>query len=65
MNQRLKTMIYKDIKITLYSKLCKHYESNNKNFYNILDNIVEILEEKQINNLIEILKKLNDRGDIQ
>ena len=58
-------MIYKDIKVTLYSELCKHYESNNKNFYNILDNIVEILEEEQVNNLIEILKKLNERGDIQ
>jgi len=55
-------MIYKDIKITLYSELCKHYESNNKNFYNILDNIVEILEEKQINNLIEILNKDIKRG---
>jgi len=51
-------MIYKDIKVTLYSELCKHYESNNQNFYDILDNIVEILEEEQINNLIEILKKI-------
>jgi len=58
-------MIYKDIKVTLYSELCKHYESNNKNFYDILDNIVEILEEEQINNLIQILKKLNKRGDIK
>ena len=58
-------MIYKNIKVTLYSELCKHYESNNKNFYDILDNIVEILEEEQINNLIQILKKLNKRGDIK
>ena len=34
-------MIYKDKKVTLYSALCKHYESNNKDFYNILDDIVE------------------------
>tara|TARA_B100000123_G_scaffold269100_1_gene244680 strand:- start:999 stop:1154 length:156 start_codon:yes stop_codon:yes gene_type:complete len=49
-------MIYKDSKVTLYSELCKHYESNNKNFYNILDDIVEILEKNQVNNLLEILK---------
>ena len=50
-------MIYKDIKVTLYSALCKHYESNNQNFYNILDDIVEILEDKEINNILEKLKK--------
>tara|TARA_R100001079_G_scaffold92027_1_gene54674 strand:- start:45 stop:200 length:156 start_codon:yes stop_codon:yes gene_type:complete len=50
-------MIYKDKKVTLYSALCKHYESNNTNFYNILDDIVEILEDKQINNILEKLKK--------
>ena len=50
-------MIYKDKKVTLYSALCKHYESNNKDFYNILDDIVEILNDKQINKLIEILNK--------
>ena len=50
-------MIYKDKKVTLYSELCKHYESNNTNFYNILDDIVEILEEKQINNILEKLNK--------
>ena len=49
-------MIYKDKKVTLYSALCKHYESNNKNFYNILDDIVEILKEEQINNILENLK---------
>tara|TARA_B100000900_G_C20529874_1_gene695853 strand:- start:764 stop:919 length:156 start_codon:yes stop_codon:yes gene_type:complete len=49
-------MIYKDIKVTLFSELCKHYESNNKNFYNILDNIVEILKDEQINNILENLK---------
>ena len=54
-------MIYKDSKVTLYSELCKHYESNNKDFYNILDNIVEILEKKQVNNLLESLKN-NNRG---
>ena len=50
-------MIYKDKKVTLYSALCKHYESNNKDFYNILDDIVEILENKQINKLIETLNR--------
>ena len=49
-------MIYKDIKVTLYSALCRHYESNNKNFYNILDDIVEILKEEQINNILDNLK---------
>ena len=53
-------MIYKDLKVTLFSELCKHYESNNKDFYNILDDIVEILEKKQINSLLENLK--NKRG---
>ena len=62
MNQRCKTMIYKDIKVTLFTKLCEHYENNNKNFYNILDNIVQILEDKQISNLIEILNKDIKKG---
>ena len=46
---------YKDQKTTIFSELCSLYESNDTNFYNILDSIVEIMNQDQLEQLEDII----------
>ena len=48
-------MKYKDQKTTIYNELYALYESNDANFYNILDSIVEIMSQDQLEQLEDII----------
>ena len=48
-------MRYKDQKTTIFSELCALYESNDTDFYNILDSIVEIMSQDQLEQLEDII----------
>ena len=47
--------IYKDKSLTIFTELCSLYESNDSNFYDILDAIVNILDDEQLNQVEDML----------
>ena len=48
--------IYKDDKsLTVFTELCDLYESNDANFYDMLDAIVNILDDEQLNQIEDII----------
>ena len=46
---------YKDKSLTIFTELCSHYESNDTNFYDILDAIVNVLDDEQLNQVEDII----------
>ena len=48
--------MYKDDKsLTVFTELCGLYESNDANFYDMLDAIVNILDDEQLNQIEDII----------
>ena len=47
--------IYKDKSLTIFTELCSLYESNDSNFYDILDAIVNVLDDEQLNQVEDII----------
>ena len=48
-------MRYKDQKTTTFSELCSLYESNNSNFYDVLDAMIELMSQEQLEQLEDII----------
>tara|TARA_Y100001935_G_scaffold28827_1_gene22237 strand:+ start:604 stop:768 length:165 start_codon:yes stop_codon:yes gene_type:complete len=48
-------MRYKDQKTTMFSELCSLYESNNSNFYDVLDAMIELMSQEQLEQLEDII----------
>ena len=48
-------MKYKDQKTTMFSELCSLYESNDSNFYDVLDAMVELMTQDQLEQLEDII----------
>tara|TARA_B100000886_G_scaffold107669_1_gene71913 strand:- start:148 stop:312 length:165 start_codon:yes stop_codon:yes gene_type:complete len=48
-------MKYKDQKTTMFSELCSLYESNNSNFYDVLDAMIELMSQEQLEQLEDII----------
>ena len=47
--------IYKDKSLTIFTELCSLYESNDSNFYDMLDAIVNILDDDQLAQIEDII----------
>ena len=48
--------IYKDDKsLTVFTELCDLYESNDANFYDMLDDIVNLLDDEQLAQIEDII----------
>tara|TARA_B100000963_G_scaffold292510_1_gene262769 strand:- start:198 stop:362 length:165 start_codon:yes stop_codon:yes gene_type:complete len=48
-------MRYKDQKTTMFSELCSLYESNDSNFYDVLDAMIELMTQDQLEQLEDII----------
>tara|TARA_B100000676_G_C17613219_1_gene597901 strand:+ start:417 stop:581 length:165 start_codon:yes stop_codon:yes gene_type:complete len=48
-------MKYKDQKTTMFSELCSLYESNDSNFYDVLDAMIELMTQDQLEQLEDII----------
>ena len=44
-----------DKSLTIFTELCSLYESNDSNFYDILDAIVNVLDDEQLNQVEDII----------
>ena len=49
-------MRYKDQKTTMFSELCSLYESNNSNFYDVLDAMIELMSQEQLEQLEHLVQ---------
>ena len=48
--------VYKDDKsLTVFTELCSLYESNDANFYDMLDAIVNLLDDDQLSEIEDII----------
>ncbi len=48
--------VYKDDKsLTVFTELCSLYESNDANFYDMLDAIVNLLDDDQLSQIEDII----------
>ena len=45
----------KDQKTTMFSELCSLYESNDSNFYDVLDAMIELMTQDQLEQLEDII----------
>ncbi len=51
-----------DKSLTVFTELCSLYESNDSNFYDILDAIVNILDDEQLNQVEDMLTNQYPEG---
>ena len=55
LQEAMMTMYKDDKSLTVFTELCSLYESNDANFYDMLDAIVNLLDDDQLSQIEDII----------